>query len=103
MLVAALLIVAVLVAAASSCSYTSAEAAYLDEIRQQSVHIDIAESDQLRQGYAICVTLAEIKPGENREQRARHLLAQEGYTYRQITAATAHLCPDIRLDPAFNL
>jgi hypothetical protein len=102
LLAAALLVVALLIAVVADFGYNAEEVAYLDEVREQSALVEIAESYELEQGYAICVVLAEIRPGEDREQRARHLLLDEGYTYGQITAATAHLCPDIRLDPAFT-
>ena len=103
LLAAALLVVALLIAAVADFGYSSDEVAYLDDVREQAAQVDIAESFELQQGYAICVALAEIKPGEDREQMARYLLLEEGYTYGQITAATAHLCPDIRLDPEFTL
>jgi hypothetical protein len=102
LLAAALLVVALLVVAVTDFGSSADETAYLAEVREQSAQVDIAEGYELRQGYSICVALAEIKPGENREQMARHLLLDEGYTYGQITAATAHLCPDIWLDPAFT-
>jgi len=98
---AALLVVGLLIAVVADFGYSADEVAYLDEVREQSAVVEIAEGFELRQGYAICVALAEIRPGEDREQMARHLLLEEGYSYGQITAATAHLCPDIRLDPAF--
>jgi hypothetical protein len=103
LLVAALLAVALLVAVVADFGYSSDEEAYLDEIREQSALVDIAEGFELRQGYAICVALAEIKPGRDREEMARHLLLEDGYTYSQITSATAHLCPDIRLSPEFTV
>lgn len=102
LLAAALLIVALLIAAVADFGYSANEVAYLDEIRERSALVDIAEGHELRQGYAVCVALAEIKPGEDREEMARHLLLEDGFTYGQITAATAHLCQDIRLDPAFT-
>jgi hypothetical protein len=102
LLAAALLVVALLIAVVADFGYSPDEVAYLDDVREQSALVEIAEGYELRQGYSICVALAEIKPGEDREQMARHLLLDEGYSYGQITAATAHLCPDIRLDPAFT-
>jgi hypothetical protein len=102
LLAAALLVVGLLIAAVADFGYSAEEEAYLNEVREQSAVVDIAEGYELRQGYAICVALAEIKPGEDREQMARHLLLEEDYTYGQITAATAHLCQDIRLDPEFT-
>jgi hypothetical protein len=102
LLAAALLVVALLIAAVADFGYSAEEVAYLDDLREKYALVDIAEGYELQQGYAICVALAEIKPGEDREQMARHLLLEEGYTYGQITAATAHLCPDIWLDPGFT-
>ena len=102
LLAATLLVVALLIVAVADFGYSSDEVAYLDEVREQATVVDFAESFELRQGYSICVALAEIKPGDDREEMARHLLLDDGYTYGQITAATAHLCPDVRLDPAFT-
>lgn len=71
-----------------------AETAYLDELQQRGSTIQIADpSGEVKTGHDICAILGDFKP----EQRtvSAYLLQQHGYNRVNITAATAHLCPEL--------